>query len=163
MSDLAQSPLPVIIAMHGLPRSGKSTIAKELSLRHSAPIVSKDCIRLALHGRVYESLSEPFVRAINKVMIASLILAGHRVVVVDETHYSLEARDFVRDGPWATVFYEVPTDPDTCIDRAWLTGHTWLPDVILQMHSRHEPLRPHELRYALNPQGQIHLPVISSF
>ena len=132
--------MPTLIVMVGLPRSGKSTAVRELSKRHNAPIVKKDDIRLALHGHVYEKNAEPFVRAISKVMVQSLFLSGHEVVIADETHYSKEARDFIRDGPWATVFYEVPTPPEVCHARADATGHVWLHPVIDQMWARREPL-----------------------
>ena len=136
-----------LIAMYGLPRSGKSTIVKELSRQYAAPIVKKDDIRLALHGQVYEALAEPFVRAISKVMIHSLFLSGHEWVIADETHYSRLSRDFVRDGPWRTLFYEVDTPAAVCIERAIKTGHTWLPPVIEEMVARHEPLDVDEPRY----------------
>ena len=139
--------MPTLIAMVGLPRSGKSTIVKQLSDEYFAPIVKKDDIRLALHGHVYEKNAEPFVRAISKVMIASLFLSGHEVVIADETHYSREARDFVRDGNWETVFYEVKTPPEVCRQRADLTGHVWLHPVIEQMWARRTPLQPDERRY----------------
>lgn len=136
-----------LICMVGLPRSGKSTIVRELSKQYAAPIVKKDDIRLALHGQVYVGLAEPFVRAISKVMIHSLFLSGHEVVIADETHYSRAARDFVRDGQWQTVFYEVPTPPEVCHERAEATGHTWLHAVIDDMWARRDPLGEDESRY----------------
>lgn len=139
--------MATLIAMKGLPRSGKSTIVRELSRQYAAPIVKKDDIRLALHGKVYESLAEPMVRAISKIMIHSLFLSGHEWVIADETHYSRAARDFVRDGPWETYFYEVNTPRDVCLQRALDTGHTWLLPVIDDMVKRHEPLGDDESRY----------------
>lgn len=133
--------MPTLIAMHGLPRSGKSTIARELSKQLSAPIVNQDEIRLALHGQVYYKDAEPFTRGIKKVMIAALFGAGHEWVIADETHYSRAARDFVRnDDLWNTVFYEVPTSADVCLKRAADTQQPWLYDVIKDMANRHEPL-----------------------
>jgi predicted kinase len=139
--------MPTLIAMVGLPRSGKSTIVRQLSEKHHAPIVKKDDIRLALHGQVYAAPAEPMVRAISKVMIHALFLSGHEWIIADETHYSREARDFVRDGTWATVFYEVPTPAEICHVRADATGHTWLHSVIDQMVARHVPLAEDEPRY----------------
>lgn len=131
---------PVLIAMVGLPRSGKSTIVKQLSKEWRAPIVKKDDIRLALHGQIYKSEAESMVRAISKIMIHSLFLSGHEVVIADETHYSRAARDFVQDGPWDTYFYEVRTAPEICKQRAIDTGHTHLLPVIDDMVARWEPL-----------------------
>lgn len=141
-----------LIALVGLPRSGKSTITRELSAKYNAPIVKKDDIRLALHGRIYEKLAEPMVKAISKIMIQSLFLSGHKVVIADETHYSRAARDFVRDGTWATEFYHVDTPKDVCLGRAIKTGHTHLLPVIEEMHARWEPLGDDEPRFAVpNP------------
>lgn len=135
--------MPTLIAMVGLPRSGKSTIAKKLSKSLHAPIVNRDCIRIALHGSVYEESAEPMTRAIYKIMIESLFRAGHEWVIADETHYSQAARDFVKKrGWWDTKFYVVPTPSDVCIERAIETNQPWLPPVISQMARRWEPLGP---------------------
>jgi len=142
--------LPILIALHGLPRSGKSTIARmiqnDLLVNDptTAPIVSRDAIREALHGQPYVGRAEPHTRAIYKTMIHALFLAGHEVVIADETHYSRAARDFVSDGPWETYWYPVPTPPEVCLERAKATNQLWLLDVIPEMVKRHEPLQPDE-------------------
>ena len=140
--------LGTLVAMCGLPRSGKSTASLKLSKELPAPIVKKDDIRLALHGQVYQNLAEPFVKAISKVMVHSLFLSGHPIVIADETHYSRQARDFMADGPWETKFYLVDTPKEVCIERAHKTGHTWLPPVIEEMAARWEPLGKDEKLYA---------------
>lgn len=83
-------------------------------------------------------------RAIYKVMIHSLFLSGHEYVIADETHWSRASRDFIRDGPWDTVFYPVPTSPEVCLERAAATNQPWLYKVIQEMALRHEPLEPDE-------------------
>ena len=133
-----------LIAMHGYPRSGKSTIARNLSRELAAPIVNRDNIRLALHGQIYAAEAEPMTRAIYKIMIHSLFLAGHEYVIADETHWSRAARDFVRDGPWQTQFYWVPTNDKECLKRAAETNQPWLFEVIEDMSLRHEPLEDDE-------------------
>lgn len=143
MSDTNQT----LIAMVGLPRSGKSTIVRRLAGIHGAPIVKKDDIRLALHGQRYQLLAEPFVHAIARTMVRSLFLSGHRFVICDETHYSKWARQQVADGPWRTLFYYVDTPPDVCIARAIATNQDDLIPVIERMHARYEPLEDTEERY----------------
>ena len=138
---------PILIAFVGLPRSGKSTIAKTLSKELNAPIVNRDNIRLALHGQRYASEAEPMTRAIYKIMIHALFLAGHGTVIADETNWSKEARNFIKDGPWETRFYEVSTSPEICKARALATGQPDLLSVIDEMHARRDPLTPEELRY----------------
>ena len=147
----------LLIAMMGLPRSGKSTLSQKLSKELSAPIVSKDNIRLALHGRTYESLAEPFVKAISKVMVTALFLSGHEIVIADETHYSRAARDFMSDGPWTTRFYQVYTSPEVCHQRALDTNQPWLHAVIDEMVSRYEPLGEDEKHY-YHPDANKHSP-----
>lgn len=134
---------PTLVCMVGLPRSGKSTIVKELSKELGAPIVRRDDIRLALHGQRYQALAEPFVKAISIVMIRSLFLSGHKHVICDETNYSRAARDFNRnDKVWNTQFYWVRTSAQICKERAVATGQPDLIPVIDEMQKRWEPFTP---------------------
>lgn len=145
---------PMLICMMGLPRSGKSTIVKKLAAYHQAPVVRRDDIRLALHGKRYESLAEPFVKAISDVMIRSLFLSGHEVVICDETNYSRAARDYHKSNDWRTVFYEVPTTPEICMQRASATGQPDLIPVIQNMWERREPLGEDEERYKIGDNAR---------
>lgn len=130
---------PTLISMVGLPRSGKSTIVRQLSEQLSAPVVNRDAIRLALHGKRYESLAEPMVKAISLIMIRSLFGAGHKIVINDETNFSRAARDYSRDDKnWDTFFYWVRTDPKVCKQRAIDTDQPDLVPVIDDMHKRWE-------------------------
>lgn len=131
---------PLLIAMKGLPRSGKSTIVGELSKQIGAPIVRRDAIRLALHGHRWLGEAETMVKAISQYMIPSLFLAGHEVVICDETNYSKAARNALKNPDWDTVFYEVSTSPEVCIERAHQTEQADLIPVIQEMVARHEPL-----------------------
>jgi tRNA uridine 5-carbamoylmethylation protein Kti12 len=87
---------PTLIAMVGLPRSGKSTIVGGLSKTLGCPVVRRDAIRLAVHGQRYLGPVEPFIKVLDIYMIKSLFLAGHEVVICDETNYSRAARDHMR-------------------------------------------------------------------
>lgn len=138
----------LLIAMKGLPRSGKSTIVRLLSAQHCAPVVNEDNIRLALHGLPYVRLAEPMVHAIAKIMIRALFMAGHPIVIFDETNWSREKRDFIReDDYYTTEFYEVNTDAEVCKQRAIATGQPYLLPVIDEMMQRHDPLGEDERRY----------------
>jgi tRNA uridine 5-carbamoylmethylation protein Kti12 len=139
---------PLLICMMGLPRSGKTTIVKALMKKHSAPVVRRDDIRLALHNQRYQSKAEPFVKAISDVMIRSLFLSGHDTVICDETNYSRAARDYHKSPDWKTVFYEIGTSPEVCKERAIATGQPDLIPVIDAMYARREPLGEDEERYA---------------
>lgn len=145
---------PTLIAMKGLPRSGKSTIVAKLSLELGAPIVRRDAIRLALHGQRYIHDAEPMVKAISLYMIRALFEAGHTEVICDETNYSQAARDSLMDERWETVFYIVDTPPEVCKERAVMTGQPDLIPVIDSMVARHEPLRTTDTIYVdVTPNG----------
>lgn len=137
----------LLICMVGLPRSGKTTIVRRLMKKYGAPVVRRDDIRLALHGQRYIRSAEPFVKAISDVMIRSLFLSGHEVIICDETNYSRAARDFHKSTGWKTVFYEVPTSPEICKQRAIDTDQIDLLKVIDDMYMRREPLEDDEERY----------------
>lgn len=138
---------PLLIAMMGLPRSGKSTIVAKLSKHLGAPIVRRDAIRLALHGQRFASDAEPMVKAMSLYMIKSLFLSGHDTVICDETNYSRAARDYIKSTSWLTWFYPVLTKPETCIERAILTEQPDLIPIIEEMFARYEPLDKDELIY----------------
>lgn len=138
---------PVLICMLGLPRSGKSTISRRMARDLGAPIVNRDAIRLALHGKRYEVSAEPMVKAISLYMIKALFGAGHGTVIYDETNYSRAARDFVKSEDWTTAFYIVPTPPDVCQERAIKTDQPDLVKVIEEMANRYEPLGKDEIEY----------------
>jgi predicted kinase len=145
---------PTLISMVGLPRSGKSTICKTLSKELSAPIVNRDAIRLALHGKRYEALAEPMIKAISLVMIRSLFGAGHMIVLNDETNFSRAARDYNRDDTrWDTCFYWVKTSAAVCKERAIATGQPDLCPVIDDMQSRWETFTPKDVMW-LTPTYQ---------
>jgi len=140
-------PQPMLIAMMGLPRSGKSTIATKLGLELGAPIVCKDTIRLAMHGQRYVAAAEDYVRAVAKTMIKALFLRGHAVVIADETHYSKAAREAIKDPMWAVRWFPVQTPADVCSQRALETGQPDLVEVINEMSMRYEPLEDSDLVY----------------
>ena len=131
---------PQLVAMMGLPRSGKSTIVKHLMRELGCPVVRRDAIRLALHGERFQIEAEPMVKAISLYMIRALFLAGHEVVICDETNYSRAARDAIKSPDWDTVFYEVTTPASLCMKRAILTDQPDLVSVIEEMSARYEPL-----------------------
>lgn len=138
--------MKTLVALHGLPRSGKSTITRQLRKHLGCPVVNADAVRLALHGQRYQRLAEPFVFAIREVMVRALFEAGHDIVLYDETNYSRSARDRMKSDQWRTVYLEVPTPPDVCKERAIATGQPDLLPVIDAMWARHEPLGDDEER-----------------
>ena len=138
-------PKPVencLIVMVGLPRSGKSTIAKE----ELVPMVNPDSIRYSLHGNAYIPEAEPMVWTINKYMIDALFKAGHRMVIEDSTNTTRERRNGYVTPKYVRWLLNVPTNSEVCIERAMKDGNNGLADVIRKMTETYEAPHINELR-----------------
>lgn len=136
---------PVLIQMVGLPRSGKSTVAKELSEKMGFPIVNRDSVRLAVHGLRFSLEHEPIVNKITVTMVKALLLAGAKGVVLDETNIRRDRRLKWHDDAWDTFYYHVPTTPETCKERAIATEQPDLLPVIDRMHSQFQEFGEDEM------------------
>jgi predicted kinase len=133
--------------MMGLSRSGKSTIAKQLSQKKGWPIVNRDSIRLALHGQRYYAPAEPMVKATAHIMVQSLFNAGHNHVIVDETSIRVETRKYWGSNaltPWATKVLYVDTSAEVCLERARAMNDEQIIPVIEKMAADIEPLTDDE-------------------
>ena len=122
-----------LIMTVGLPRSGKSTWAKEQSEEFGCPIVNPDSIRLALYGQPFIAEGETMVWAIAKYMVTSLFLAGHTTVILDATNTTKKRRDEWLNPLWECEFKYFDTPQDVCIERAKSIGRVDLVYVIKQM------------------------------
>lgn len=121
--------MKTLILTIGLPRSGKSTWARESGY----PIVNRDAIRLALHGQSFIVEAEPMVTAIEDYMVKSLFLAGHNTIVVDATHLKMEYINKWKKEDIDLKFMIFHTPIDECIKRAILTGKNYLIPIIEKM------------------------------
>jgi len=131
-----------LIMMVGLPRSGKSTIAKTLG----HPIVNPDSIRLVLHGQRFCGVAEPMVWAIAKYMVAALFEAGHNFVILDATNTTGKRREEWVDKRWIRTFYPVLTSVDVCKERAIATNDDYILPIIEKMDSQFEHTMDEEVR-----------------
>jgi predicted kinase len=104
-----------LILTVGLPRSGKSTWAKE----QGHPIVNPDAIRLAMHGTAYNTKVEPLVWATAKYMVEALFLAGHDKVIVDATNSTRKRREFWKSDDWERSYMHFGAKGmlETCLAR----------------------------------------------
>jgi len=87
------------------------------------------------------------VKAISNVMVEALFLYDVPMVIIDETCYSRAARNALKSDRWDTLFFEVPTLPGVCKERAIATDQAYLLPVIDEMWARREPLGEDELKY----------------
>ena len=121
----------MIIGIIGLPRSGKSTLAAEFAKRGFA-VVSKDAIRLALHGQRYLAKAEVFVKDISRIQIESL-LSYDCNIVIDETNLTPEKRDLLVKTYGDIIWVNMTTPPEVCKKRAEETNQSDLLPIIDSM------------------------------
>ncbi len=141
----------VLICTVGLPYSGKTTQALDIAQALSAPIVSPDAIRVALHGQRYVGQAERMVWAMAHNMVDALFMAGHKFVILDATCNTRKRRDdWRRFKQYSTWFYLVDTDAAECLRRADEAGGEHIKEVIERMNEQHEPLEEDETEYTLN-------------
>jgi predicted kinase len=119
----------------GLPRSGKSTIVREMG---DAPIVNPDSIRLALHGQRFVPSAEPFVWAIAQTMVKALFEAGHPKVYLDATNITKKRRKMWITDEWETVAVWVDTTVSQCFERAMTEGDDEIIPIITDMAKKME-------------------------
>jgi predicted kinase len=108
------------------------------------PVVSKDAIRIALHGERFLEEREYEVHSISRTMVHALFLAGHRVVVLDETNTTTQRRNQCRSEHWSIRFKVFDTPKEECIRRALATNDTVIVPVIERMAAQFEPLTAEE-------------------
>jgi predicted kinase len=124
----------------GLPRSGKSTWAREQGL----PIVCPDAVRLAVHGERFLAKPEPLVWVIVHIMVEALFIAGSNEIIIDATNVNAKSRDqWAKKFPDAVVHFETfLTSPKVCKERALATGQPDLLPVIDRMVSQWDLPKP---------------------
>ena len=135
-----------VILTVGLPRSGKSTWSKKQGL----PIVNRDAIRLAHHGKEFLPECEDFITVLETNMVKSLLGAGNEKIIIDATHISMRRRNRWKNilGKDVKVFYKYfGTSVDVCKERARISGKEHLLGIIDRMNKDLEPLHDSENEY----------------
>ena len=88
---------PELIVMCGLSASGKSTIAKELAVKHNAAIVSSDAIRKEICGTVADqSKNEEVFKTFHK-RIREYLNNGQSVIA-DATNITMKSRRTIMEN-----------------------------------------------------------------
>ena len=130
----------ILILTMGLPRSGKSTWARNKGF----PIVNPDSIRLVLHGRAFVPETEPLVWVIARYMAQALFEAGHDHVIVDATNTTRKRRDIWKDEGWDRKYRVFGVDKDECIKRAVAGQRSDLVPIIERMSEAWEDIEEDE-------------------
>lgn len=143
--------VPQLAITCGMPRSGKTTLARSLEREDGWVRVCPDDIRIALHGQPYVASAEPFIWATAETM-ARTLLVGARKVIVDATNTTPARR-----AVWtqlASAFglrlaiYLLDTPLDVCLAR----NNGWVPaEVMERMHRQFQ--RP------TDAEGDVYAPV----
>ena len=120
----------------GLPRSGKSTKARELGF----PIVEPDAIRKTLKCYPFDPSMEHLVWSTAQLMVSSLFNAGHRDVILDAVNHTKERRSLWESEEWAIKFHQIQTPEGVCISRLTESNQALLP-IIERMSSNMEWIR----------------------
>lgn len=134
------NPKPTLLLTVGLPRSGKSTWARSTEL----PMVNPDSIRLALHGKAFDSAYEDEVWRLARLMVKSLFIAGHSYVILDATNLTEQRRREWDSELWDTGYVEFHTPVEVCTQRAITSNTPYLIPVINRMAAQREPLTEDE-------------------
>lgn len=127
--------MKTLILTVGLPRSGKTTWAREQNI----PIVNRDSIRLALHGQAFLTKAEPIITILENLMVESLFLAGHEKVIIDATHITAKRRERWTDyistlgSDYRLVLEKFSVSEEVCMQRAIDTYREDLIPVIVRM------------------------------
>lgn len=132
--------MKTLILTVGLPRSGKSTWAKE----QGHPIVNPDSVRLELYGQRFWSDGEKMVWAAVDLMVRSLFTAGHQTVILDATNLSLARRGQWKSPHWNCAYRVFTTGAEECQKRAVAANMPDLVPVIASMERRRESLSDEE-------------------
>jgi len=109
--------------MRGLPRSGKSTQAKWIQQETGAPVVSKDAIRLALHGQRYLAEREGQVKEAYYLLLKALAFGGNKVIIIDECNVNQPStikilKEVLEGFEIDFIFHVCSTSPEVCKQRA---------------------------------------------
>ena len=110
--------MSVLIGTVGLPRSGKSTWARQRAKELGCPIVNPDSVRLAMHGQAYVPEAEKMVWAIAHYMVKALFIAGHETVILDATNTVPQVRQQWHSKDWINAWKVLETPLITCVERA---------------------------------------------
>lgn len=121
-------------AMCGLPRSGKSTKARQLAQENGWMLIESDAARLALHGQPFIQQSEDLIWASIKWMVRTGFLSGNKNIIIDCVNHTKYRRQAWISKNWKTEWIFVDTPVEVCIERAKATNQEYLISVIERMH-----------------------------
>lgn len=130
-----------LLATMGLPRSGKSTICKEVYIPLGYTVVSPDDFRLTMFGQRYYAPGEPLLWATIYNVVDTLLLTGNKVILDATNLLEIRRTEWIRRG---AQFVFVDTPMKECLRRAALTDDDYIVPVIERMNTTREPISKYE-------------------
>lgn len=104
----------------GLPRSGKSTLAKEIQKEEGAVIVNRDSFRFALQDSRFIDKTEPWVGLITLTAFEALSMTNDNLII-DECNINKKSRkswvDALRKRPDIIKIWYLNNSLDSCLKR----------------------------------------------
>lgn len=132
--------MPTLHFLQGLPASGKSTFARQLSDDTKAVIVSKDILREHFLTGKWTGKKEKEILKIAREQVEAL-LAANVSVIVDDTNFNPIHETFYRDlaKKYNAEFIKhvMETDVEECIKRNAERDNPVPKDVIVQMYEKY--------------------------
>lgn len=127
----------VLYVTVGLPRSGKSTLAKTIMSNTGGAIVNRDTIRLVAHGHVFRQEAEPLITFIEDTMVRSLMTSETPCIIIDSTNtlpgFRNKWRNLAKIHEYTINFVCMRTGPVECIKRACDSNRSDLIPIIEKM------------------------------
>lgn len=113
---VADTGRPLLILTSGLPRSGKSTWARQ---QHGAVVVDVDMVRLALYARPFIVEMEEIVWTFARTMVKTHALTGVTAIILVSCMGRRRYRQpWLMGDLWTPVVVEFPVSVSVCCDRA---------------------------------------------
>jgi len=139
--------------MRGLPASGKSTMAKEISLKMGNAVrINKDLLREMLHFGRWSGPNEGRVRKVSTFLATTFLLEGQNVII-DDTNLGKEHherwRQIALDTGSKFEIVTMDTDLYTCLMRDAQRQTRVGPHVITQMAMQYGHIDPPAKGYVL--------------
>jgi len=139
--------LPNFLATSGLPRSGKSTIARKIYQPMGYTVVNPDQFRLTMFGQRYFAPGEPALWATIYHVVDALLASGNKVIL-DATCLNSERRAaWVRRG---AEFVVVDTPYEECVRRAQAENDEYILPIIRRMWVSREDIQDFEKVYTVH-------------
>jgi len=125
----------------GLPRSGKSTICRDVYKPLGYTVVCADDFHVAITGQRHAAKATPLIWACVHACVDALLLSGNRVILDSTNVYADRRAMYARKG---AEFVIVDTPVEECLRRAEATHDDYIIPVIKSFAARWEPVEDWE-------------------